>query len=113
MGSKKTDMVAKLLNEDGLACLLNGEDAEATQSFIEDFCAGKTLGIWMTVNIIAITHNELLISKSEPPACIEELCCEEETCTEEEAYTEEDPQSSGKNWNIPDTYCGISNFLYA
>lgn len=63
----------------------------------------------MTVNIIAITHNELLTSESEPPACIEELCCEEEICTEE-AYTEEDPQSSGKSWNIPDTYCGISNF---
>ena len=67
----------------------------------------------MTVNIIAITHNELLTSESEPPACIEELCCEEETCTEEAAYTEEDSQSSGKSWNIPDTYCGISNFPYA
>ena len=77
------------------------------------FCAGKTLGIRMTVNIIAITHNKLLTSESEPPACIEELCCEEEICTEEEAYTEEDPQSSGKSWNIPDTYCGISNFPYA
>ena len=77
------------------------------------FCAEKTLGIRMTVNIIAITHNELLTWGSEPPACIEELCCEEETCTEEEAYTEEDPQSSGKSWNIPDTYCGISNFPYA
>ena len=99
MASKKTDMVAKLLNEDGLACLLNGEDAEATQSFIEVFCGGKTLGIRMTVNIIAITHNEPLTSESEPPACIEELCCEEETCTEEEAYTEEDSQSSGLLWN--------------
>ena len=111
MASKKTDMVAKLLNEDGLACLLNGEDAEATQSFIEVFCVGKTPGD--SVNIIAITHNELLTSESESPACIEELCCEEETCTEEEAYTEEDSQSSGKSWNIPDTYCGISNFPYA
>ena len=64
----------------------------------------------MTVNIIAIRHNKLLTSESEPPACIEELCCEEETCTEEEAYTEEDPQSSGKSW---DTYCGISTFPYA
>ena len=44
MASKKTDMVAKLLNEDGLACLLNGEDAEATQSFIEDFLCGENPG---------------------------------------------------------------------
>ena len=66
----------------------------------------------MMVNIFAITHNELLTSESEPAVCIEELCCEEEACTEE-AYTEEDLQSSGKSWNIPDTYCGISNFPYA
>ena len=41
MASRQTDVVAKLLNEDGLACLLNGEDAEATQSFIEDFLCGE------------------------------------------------------------------------
>ena len=32
IASTQSCMVAKLLNESGLACLLNGEDVEATQS---------------------------------------------------------------------------------
>ena len=45
MASTQSFMVAKLLNESGLACLLNGEDAEATQSFIEVFFVrGKLWG---------------------------------------------------------------------
>ena len=42
MASQRADKVAKLLAEEGLASLLNGTDAEATQSFIEDFLCGET-----------------------------------------------------------------------
>ena len=38
------DKAAKLLDEDGLVALLNGADAEATQSFIEDFFCGENPG---------------------------------------------------------------------
>ena len=44
MASTQSFMVAKLLNESGLACLLNGKDAEATQSFIENFLCGENPG---------------------------------------------------------------------
>ena len=45
MASTQSFMVAKLLNESGLACLLNGEDAKATQSFIEVFLCGENPGV--------------------------------------------------------------------
>ena len=37
MVSRQADVVTKVLNGDSLACLLNDEDTELTQSFIEDF----------------------------------------------------------------------------
>ena len=40
MASQRANKVVNLLEEDGLACLLNGADAEAMQSFIEDFLWG-------------------------------------------------------------------------
>ena len=43
MASRRANEVVNLLEEDGLACLLNGADAEATQSFIEDFFCGEYL----------------------------------------------------------------------
>ena len=44
MASRRANEMVNLLEEDGLACLLNGADAEATQSFIEDFFCGKYPG---------------------------------------------------------------------
>ena len=41
MASKRAGMVAKLLNGDGLGCLLDGADADAMQSFVEDFLCGE------------------------------------------------------------------------
>ena len=37
MVSRQADVVTKVLNGDSLACPLNDEDTELTQSFIEDF----------------------------------------------------------------------------
>ena len=37
MASDKAQRVAKILNEDCLAGLLDGADAQATQSFFEDY----------------------------------------------------------------------------
>ena len=72
------------------------------------FCAGKTLGIRITVINNCTTRNyeqSTVTSESELPPCTEELCCEEEEpSTEDEACTEEESQGSGKRWNIPDTY---------
>ena len=42
--ASQRDRTVKLLDEDGLATLLNGADTEATQSFIEDFFCGENPG---------------------------------------------------------------------
>ena len=42
--ASQRDKAVKLLDEDGLAALLSRADAEATQSFIEDFFCGETPG---------------------------------------------------------------------
>ena len=90
MASQRVDKVARLLNEEGLACLLNGADAEATQCFIEYFICGETPRDFDNGNLTCDAN--CFIFKS-----ILKLTDEQSSDSEQDSSEEEETSNLGEN----------------